>query len=265
MGIAAKPKKPLRRLILIPWHIGNPADLTINSVRTARRLRYILAEDPEVSRWQFQQILGSGVATKIFLRLPEDPAPAFRSKVLGLLTQEDVGLVSDGGVPCFVDPGAWLVRELRQRGVPIVPLAGPSALSTLLSMSGVTWSCTTHFTFVFFAEFEASKERRAIRRALGRCNEAIVVYLLVDRLAACLRVLATFADARPVSIFFDLTKAPKEQFPYADQVRTLTAKQWLRRYPDVRWNAVSDVALLVHPRPPRRAGGARAMQRNRSI
>ena len=41
-------------LFLVPWHIGNRLDITVNAARVARELRVFLAEEPELTRRQFE-------------------------------------------------------------------------------------------------------------------------------------------------------------------------------------------------------------------
>ena len=237
------------RLILIPWHIGHDGDLSVNVLRTIQRLRAFLAEEPDTSRQHFERLLPLGARGKLLLRIPGGPDAAFLRQVVALLRREDVGLVASGGVPCFIDPGAWLVRELRERGVPILPLGGPSCLSTLLSMSGLDFTKPelNVFTFVFFGQSGATPVRPALREALGRRGEPVVVFLLVPALRACLEALLGAGGNRRVSIFFDLTKPHGLRFPYADKVWTLTVREWLRALSRVPWERVSDIALLVHP------------------
>ena len=158
---APEPDRAKHGLLLIPWSIGNRLDITLHAVRCVRRLRCFLAEDPDLSREQFAALLGAGVRAKRFWRLPDRPDPKFLKMVLGLLKSEDVGLVSGGGIPCFVDPGAWVVRELRRAGVSVTALAGASSLASVLCLSGIEWrSSNPVFSFAFFPAGSSSDPAR---------------------------------------------------------------------------------------------------------
>jgi len=59
-------------------------------------------------------------------------------KILELLKKgKNVAIVSDAGTPCISDPGVHLVNLAFQVGIKIVPLPGPSALITALSVCGL--------------------------------------------------------------------------------------------------------------------------------
>ena len=73
---------------------------------------------------------------------------------------QDVGLVSDGGTPGISDPGALMVRRARAAGYAVVPLPGPSAVSTLLSASGFQGG---PFTFVGFLPHRRGERQRALQ------------------------------------------------------------------------------------------------------
>ncbi len=242
-------KKPAgRTLFLIPWHIGNRADLTLNAVRMARRLRCFITEDAEDTRAQLQNVLHIDCAGKELLTVPIRFDKDFLTRVLNILRKEDAGMISSGGAPCFADPGGWLVRELRERGVSIAALAGASTLSTLLSLSGFDWIQTPasgSFSFIFFRNGVNEKH---FREVVGRDREPVAVFLEKPAFRDCLKVMRDLIGKRPVAVFFDLTKVTSSnKYPYANQVRTLSCADWLREAKKIRWEKISDVALLVHP------------------
>ena len=233
------------KLVLIPWHIGNLHDVTLGAARAARSLRFFLAEEPEATERMFVSDLGVDCRGKEFTAIPELENEAFLNDVLAKLRAEDVGLICSSGVPCFLDPGAWLVRRLRAREVPVTALAGASILSTLLSLSGLEWAREqSRGTFAFYLD---GPSRKDILEAVQRPDEAVFVFLGVGKFRECLEFIGPSVGERLISAFFDLTK-PKTGFPYADRVMTMDRRDWLKEAEAIRWKEVSDVALMIHPR-----------------
>lgn len=231
-------------LVLIPWHIGNRLDVTLRAARAARELRVFLAEEPETTREQFERLLGVDCRGKTFLAVPERPDPRLLEQVAATLERESVGLISSGGAPCFIDPGAWVVAELRRRGAAITPLAGPSILSTMLSLSGVDWTgAHPRGTFVLY-RFAGEP---SFQDALRRDREPVFVFLPVGAFAECLGAARDALGERPVTAFFDLTKKTVGRYPFADRVETRSCREWLAAAPGLPWGEISDVALMIHP------------------
>jgi 16S rRNA (cytidine1402-2'-O)-methyltransferase len=75
---------------------------------------------------------------------------------------QDVGLLSDAGLPAVADPGARLVAAAHAAGVRVWPLAGASALMLALAASGLNGQ---GFSFVGYLPTDAA-ERAARARAL---------------------------------------------------------------------------------------------------
>jgi 16S rRNA (cytidine1402-2'-O)-methyltransferase len=236
------------RFFVIPWHIGDTGDTTFNAAAAVKRLETLLVEDLADARYQLRECLGVETSGKRLLVVPEKTDLAFLDRVLDALSREDVGMLSSGGTPGFIDPGAWLVAALRERGAAIKALAGPSCLSAMLSLSGIEWrSSPNAFTFAFFLDNESGgrEDEEFVERA--RRKEPLLVFLQATSLERCLRLLAPEIGGRAVTLFFDLTKTPRRTFPLADEVRSLTAARWLEALPDLPWNKVHDVALMVGP------------------
>jgi len=101
----------------------------------------------------------------------------------------DVALVSDAGTPAVSDPGAGLVTQVREAGYRVVPLPGPSAVATALSVAGLP---ADRYVFLGFLPRKGSERTRLLERvareewtsvlfeAPGRVGD-----LLADLAAAC--------------------------------------------------------------------------------
>jgi 16S rRNA (cytidine1402-2'-O)-methyltransferase len=50
---------------------------------------------------------------------------------------ENLGMISEAGVPAVADPGAILVAEAHRRNMKVIPLAGPSSIIMALMASGL--------------------------------------------------------------------------------------------------------------------------------
>tara|TARA_B100001113_G_C21043486_1_gene593435 strand:- start:157 stop:810 length:654 start_codon:yes stop_codon:yes gene_type:complete len=53
-----------------------------------------------------------------------------------LIAGDNIAIVSDAGTPNICDPGAYIITFMKQYDIPIVPIPGPSSVTTLLSVSG---------------------------------------------------------------------------------------------------------------------------------
>lgn len=115
---------------IVPTPIGNLGDMTFRAVEVLKSVDLIACEDSRVT----QKLLNHfDIHTKCvsYHKFNERERVDF---ILGeIKSGKKVALVSDAGTPLFCDPGAVLVKELRQNGISITSLAGPNALATFLS------------------------------------------------------------------------------------------------------------------------------------
>jgi 16S rRNA (cytidine1402-2'-O)-methyltransferase len=137
-----------------------------------------------------------------------------------VLAGQDVGLISEAGVPAVADPGANLVRLAHQQGVTVRPLVGPSSLLLAVMASGLNGQS---FAFNGYLPTDASQRVKRIKSLEERSRHERQTQLFIEtpyRNAALLEAL--IASCHPntlISIATDLT-LPSES------VRTQTASKW---------------------------------------
>src|SRR4030042_80543 len=113
-------------LYLVATPIGNLEDVTLGALRLLREVSLIAAEDTRKTR---KLLNAHGIKTKL-TSYHEHSNRAKLDYLLEKLTEEDVALVSEAGMPGISDPGYELVVEAIKRGIPVVPVPGASAVVT---------------------------------------------------------------------------------------------------------------------------------------
>lgn len=78
------------------------------------------------------------------------------------LDGQNVGLMSEAGVPCVADPGNIAVAKAHQLGIEVVPLIGPSSIILALMGSGMNGQNFTFHGYLPVDQFEREKRLRAI-------------------------------------------------------------------------------------------------------
>jgi 16S rRNA (cytidine1402-2'-O)-methyltransferase len=78
-----------------------------------------------------------------------------------LLEGNDIGLISDAGMPCIADPGYQVVRLCHQKNIRVVPLSGPSSILLLLVSSGFNGQ---QFTFHGYLPYEKPERIKKIKQ-----------------------------------------------------------------------------------------------------
>ena len=78
-----------------------------------------------------------------------------------LLNGNDVGLISEAGMPCIADPGNYWVKEAHQQKIKVKPLTGPSSILLALIASGFNGQ---QFSFHGYLPINSSERIKAIKK-----------------------------------------------------------------------------------------------------
>ncbi len=125
-------------------------------------------------------------------------------RVIELIRQgNDIALVSDAGTPLICDPGFVLIRALWERDLRVIPVPGPSAITTILSVSPIP---THDFRFVGFIPARVSARNDRLRQLLMD-GGPILFFETARRIASTLEALCELeASQRQIVVARELTK-----------------------------------------------------------
>jgi len=191
------------RLFVVATPLGNLGDLSPRALDTLRRVSLVACED---TRRTGPLLRASGITTpttSFFEHNERFKAEAILDTLRG---GKDVALVSDAGTPGISDPGYRLVRDARAAGLAVLPVPGPSAVVTALSVSGLP---TDRFLFVGFLPPKTRARRDAIA-ALRDVRATLVLYESPVRVVACLSDLVEGLGDREAFLCREATKVHEE-------------------------------------------------------
>lgn len=143
-----------------------------------------------------------------------------------LVAGKSIALVSDAGTPAISDPGFRLVRACRRRNLPVVPVPGPSALTAVLSASGLP---TNGFLYVGFLP-PKSAARIAFFEKYRAFDYTLALYESCHRIDKAVdEIVATLGEQRVICVAKEVTKLHEAFFVGpAARVRERLAKSSLK-------------------------------------
>jgi 16S rRNA (cytidine1402-2'-O)-methyltransferase len=191
-------------LYVVATPIGNLEDISLRALRTLREVRLIAAEDTRRTR----KLLNTyGIKTPM-TSYHERNKLSKLDYILDCLEEGDVALVSDAGMPGISDPGHELIVAASQRGIPLVPIPGPSVVITALVVSGLD---TGQFIYLGFLPHKAGVRRRQLQSVVSE-SATIVVFETPHRLLAALNDILQVLGDRRIAVCRELTKLHEEVF-----------------------------------------------------
>ncbi len=156
-------------LYLVSTPIGNLKDITFRAIETLKRSSYILCEDTRVSKNLLDKY---GIKSKLISNHKFNETKNL-NKIINLLKSgETISLISDAGTPSISDPGSILVNECIKNNIQVIPIPGPSAVATAISISGFSEK-------FFFYGFLPEKKKSIIDefKKFAKLNDSLVFFI----------------------------------------------------------------------------------------
>lgn len=191
-------------LYVVSTPIGNLKDITHRAVEILSQVDMIVAEDTR----QTAKLLSHYQIRTPRVSYHDFSSPKKLASILSRLEEgKSIALVCDSGTPLLSDPGFPLVRESVKKGIPLVPIPGPSAMLAALVSSGASMD-----RFVFEGFLPPKGSSRKVRLESIRSEERTqVLYESPYHLLKTLEDLkAVLGGDRKIIIARELTKIYEE-------------------------------------------------------
>jgi 16S rRNA (cytidine1402-2'-O)-methyltransferase len=190
-------------LYIVSTPIGNLDDITLRALKTLRHVDLIAAEDTRRTRKLLSHF---DIHTPLVSYFEHNELKKLDKLLSHMKRGKEIALVSDAGTPGISDPGYRLVQQTVERGIPVIPIPGPSAVIAALSISGLP---TDSFTFAGFLPKKGGKRRKLLEK-LGDLDGTSILYESPHRLMRTLEDLLEVCGDRQIVIARELTKAFEE-------------------------------------------------------
>jgi 16S rRNA (cytidine1402-2'-O)-methyltransferase len=188
------------RLYIVATPIGNLDDITLRALEVLAAVDRIAAEDTRHT----QRLLARHGIDRPLIAVHEHNEETQTPRIVARIAQgESIALVSDAGTPLLSDPGYRLVKGAAERGIEVVAIPGPSAVTAALSVCGLPTD-----RFVFEGFLPARRAGRVKRLSGLRAEPRTMVFFESShRIGDCLADLQeSFGPGRPAAVCRELTK-----------------------------------------------------------
>ena len=198
-------------LSIVATPIGNLEDITLRALRILAEVDCIYAEDTRHSRKLCDR---HGITTPLrSYREAAEPRLLQRTveEVISALREgKSLACISDAGTPGVSDPGSYLVQQVLAAGFTVIPIPGVSALTALLSVSGLAISRPLFVGFLPKKKGHQTLLSRLHTSLKDRTCDAIVFYESPERIVKLLGELVAWGLPLQVCLGRELTKQFEE-------------------------------------------------------
>lgn len=138
-------------LYVIGTPIGNLGDVTLRQIETLEKIEVLFCEDSRVSSKLINYLLTKQLITRKPRYVPYNEFNEDRiyPQIVEMVSSgQQVGLVSDAGMPAISDPGYPAIRACLDAKLSVQVIPGPTALTTALPWSGMGGEIATYLGFL---------------------------------------------------------------------------------------------------------------------
>lgn len=191
-------------LYVVSTPIGNLEDVTLRALRVLKEVDLICAEDTRKTRILLNHYNIQTSLTSYFEHNEKRKTPFIIEK---LKSGKNIAIVSEAGTPAISDPGYRLITQALQQAISVIPIPGPSAVITAISISGLPLH---RFAFEGFLPVKSGKKKNFLNKLLEE-ERTLVFYESPHRIINTLRDLIEVMGDRNAVLCRELTKMHEEK------------------------------------------------------
>lgn len=214
------------KIFVIATPIGNLGDFSPRALGILKAVDIIAAEDTREAR---KLLTHFGIIGKQLISYHDHSESEQAAKIMERLKNNplQLALISDAGTPAVADPGYRLIKAARDAGITVHPIPGPSALTSLVSVSGLP---SDRFAFIGFLPTREKAREDEIRTWEGAGIRSWVFFEATRRLKDTLGVISGIYPGAMVAIGREMTKLHEEtiQQPIRDAVMWASAHEHMK-------------------------------------
>ena len=204
-------KLSLKRLYIVSTPIGNLDDITLRALDVLKNSDIILCEDTRRSL----KLLNHFKIKKKLISYHKFNEKKELNKIIKHLNEGKIlSLISDAGTPLLSDPGRLLIQTCIKKEIKIVPIPGPSSITSSISVSGFK----DQFLFYGFLP----KKEKELNNELSNLNNSsfsIIFFIPGVKINYYLSFFKKHFSSREILIAREITKI-HETF-YRDKVDSI--------------------------------------------
>ena len=197
--ISQSAEKEIKKgLYLVSTPIGNLGDITFRAVETLKKSNFILCEDTRISKTLLNKFK---IKSELISNHKFNEKKNLK-RIIQLLNQGlIVSMISDAGTPSISDPGAILVNECIKNNIDVIPLPGPSSITSAISISGFSEK-------FFFYGFLPDKKKllESDLKKLSEINSTIVFFISPKKINKIIPFIKKNFSGRQMLICREMTK-----------------------------------------------------------
>ena len=198
----SKTKNNESGLYIVSTPIGNLKDITFRAIEILKQSDFILCEDTRVSK----NLLNKYEIKSKLISNHRFNEKKNTSKIIEYLKSgKIISLISDAGTPTISDPGSVLVNQCIKNNIKIVPIPGPSAVATAISVSGFSDQ-------FFFKGFLPDKRQQVINefKKISELNSTLVFFISPKKINKIIPDIKKYFNKRQIIICREITKLYEE-------------------------------------------------------